>query len=335
MTRVDPLPSSDAPIRKVEETPAPTAPPRGKTTDRRAAIRPLVLLVLVLGIGFATWKYFTRREDYRGGDIQTTGTVEAVQVQLGFQVSGRIADVPVQEGDRVQPGQVVGRLQSEDLEVQVRMAGAALESARAALAQARANRDRNRLELQRTKVLLASGIATPQQMDTVLAAARVADAQVTANEAQVHQAEGTLAQAKLQLSYAILRSPQGGEISERIHLPGEMVQAGTAVIAIAQTDTVRVHAAVDETRVGAVRPGDTAIVRVYTFDKRLFQGTVTDIQPAGEFATRKDWGARRRDIRTFTVTAHVPNPEHLLKDGMTAEVTIRVSPEVQHISGAR
>src|SRR5262249_41596381 len=163
MTRVDPLPSSDAPIRKVEETPAPSLPPRAKR-NRRALIRPIVLLVVVLLIAFGIWKYFTRREDYRGGDIQTTGTVEAVQVQLGFQVPGRIADIPVMEGNRVQPGQVVGRLQSEDLEVQVRMAGATLESARAALAQARANRDRNTLELQRTKVLLASGIATAQQM---------------------------------------------------------------------------------------------------------------------------------------------------------------------------
>src|SRR5262249_46479188 len=150
MTRVDPLPSSDAPIRKVEETPVPAPPLKEKRSHRPAAIRPFILLVLILGIGFAIWKYVTRREDYRGGDIQTTGTVEAVQVQLGFQVAGRIADVPVVEGDRVQPGQVVGRLQSEDLEVQVRMMGAALESARASLAQARANRDRNRLELQRT-----------------------------------------------------------------------------------------------------------------------------------------------------------------------------------------
>ena len=333
MTRAESLPESDPPASKAEERPIAPVPAPAKRGHRPAAIGPIILLLVVGAIAFATWKYVTRREDYRGGDIQTTGTIEAVQVQLGFQVQGRIADVPVLEGDRVQTGQVVGRLQSEDLEVQVRMMGAALESARAALAQARANRDRNNLELQRTKVLLASGIATAQQMDTVLAAARVADAQVTANEAQVHQAEGTLAQAKLQLSYAILRSPEGGEVSERIHLPGEMVAAGTPVITIAQTDTVRVHAAVDETKVGAVRPGDTVVVRVYTFDKRLFQGTVTDIQPAGEFATRKDWGARRRDIRTFTVTAHVPNPEHLLKDGMTAEVTIHVSPEVQNLSG--
>ena len=75
-----------------------------------------------------------------------------------------------------------------------------------------------------------------------------------------------------------------------------------------------------------MRVGDKVHVRVYTFDRRLFEGDVTDVQPAGDFATRKDWGAQRRDIRTFTVTARVPNPDHLLKDGMTAEVTIAVAP---------
>jgi multidrug efflux pump subunit AcrA (membrane-fusion protein) len=77
--------------------------------------------------------------------------------------------------------------------------------------------------------------------------------------------------------------------------------------------------------VGAVRPGDHVRVKIYTFDQKVFDGVVTDVQPAGDFATRKDWGAQRRDIRTFTVTAEIPNPDHFLKDGMTAEVTIRPS----------
>src|SRR5262249_57664897 len=96
---------------------------------------------------------------------------------------------------------------------------------------------------------------------------------------------------------------------------------------------VGVVGAGEETGVGGVGPGDRGRVRVYTFARRQFEGKVTDIQPAGEFATRKDWGAQRRDIRTFTVTARVPNPERLLKDGMTAEVTIQVDPAVQRIAG--
>ncbi len=294
-----------------------------------AAVRPVVLLLVLALIGYFIWRYYNRREDYRGGNVQTTGTVEAEQVQLGFQVGGKIADVAVTEGSRVQPGQTVAKLDTRDLDMQVQGAFATVSSARASVAQARASRDRNQTELTRVRELLSRGYATAQQMDTVLAAARVAEAQVLAAEAQVRQAESALAQAQLQRSYAVLVAPDRGEVLERVHLPGEIVAAGTPVMTIAHTDTVKVHAAVDETKVGAVRPGDRVIVHVYTFDRRAFPGVVSDIAPAGEFATRKDWGARRRDIRTFTVTAHVPNPEHLLKDGMTADVTIDVSPSVE------
>jgi len=288
----------------------------------------VLLLILATG-GFFIWKYVTRREDYRGGDVQTTGTIEAVQVQLGFRVAGRIANVAVMEGAKVTPGQLVATLEPQDLMVAVQSARAAVAAAKASVAQATANRNRNDLELGRARALLSKGFVTPQAVDTMSAALKVSEAQVIAALAQVRQAESSLAQAELQLSYAVLKAPESGEVLERVHLPGEIVAAGVPVVTIAHTDTVKVHAAVDETKVGAVRPGDRVVLRVYTFDKKTFTGIVTDIAPAGEFATRKDWGARRRDIRTFTVTASVPNPEYLLKDGMTAEVTIDVSPSVQ------
>jgi RND family efflux transporter MFP subunit len=306
-----------------------------KNGSRLRFLRPLILLVVVGGGGFALWKYQHRSEGYRGGDVVTTGTVEAVHVRLGFKVGGRLADVPVSEGNDVQAGQIVGRIDSQDFEVQVRAAGASLASAQAGLAQAVANRDKAARDLKRLQSLIQSDATTAQQLDAARAAADVTAAQVLGAQAQVLQAETALSQAQLQLSYAELRAPEAGQVSEKIHRPGEIVMLGTPVLALAQLDTVKVHAAVDETRIGAVRPGDKVRVRVYTFDQRFFDGEVTDIQPAGDFATRKDWGAERRDIRTFTVTARVPNPEHLLKDGMTAEVTIQVDPSVQRMAAKR
>jgi RND family efflux transporter MFP subunit len=303
-----------------------------KKGSRLRFVRPLVFLLILGGGGFAWWKYQHRSEGYRGGDVVTTGTIEAVHVQLGFQVAGRLAEMPVSEGSVVRAGEVVGRLDKEDLEVQVSSARGALEAARAALAQARANRGKAVRDLARMRELLKENATTQQQMDAARAAAEVASAQVAAGDAQVHQAESALAQAQLQLSYAVLRAPQSAQVSEKIHEPGEMVMLGTPVIALAEMDTVKVRAAVDETRVGAVRPGDKVRVRVYTFDQKVFEGEVTDVQPAGDFATRKDWGAQRRDIRTFTVTARVPNPEHLLKDGMTADVTIVVNSTVRSMA---
>jgi HlyD family secretion protein len=306
---------------------------KGKGSPLRL-VRPLLLLAVLGGAGFGLWAYQHRREGYTGGDVSTTGTIEAVHVDLSFKVGGRVAEVMVSEGDTVGAGRLVARLEPEDLDVELAAARAALASALAALAQARATRAQAARDLARQRALLESDATTRQQVDSATAADEVAQAQVEAAEARVREAESALTQAGLSRSYAELRTPAAGQISEKVRQPGEMVIAGAPVLALAEMDTVKVHAAVDETRVGAVRPGDRISARVYSFDRRLFEGQVTDIQPAGEFATRKDWGAQRRDIRTFMVTARVPNPDHLLKDGMTAEVTIHVSAAVQKMAGA-
>jgi len=326
-----------APSPPAEKPAATSAPPPAEKGTAKAAsrghqIRRVVLILVLLAVVYGIWSYKHRKEGYQGGNITTTGTVEAVQVSLGFKVAGKVADVPVSEGDRVQMGQILARLEPQDLDVMVSSARAAVESARAALGEARANREKAARDLARMKELSREGAATRQQLDSALAAAQVGRAQVDAAEAQMHQAESTLAQAKLQRSYAVLTAPQAGQVTEKIHHPGEMINVGTSVVTIANLDTLKVHAPVDETRVGAVRPGDSVVVKVYTFDKRTFPGIVTDVSPAGEFATRKDWGAQRRDIRTFDVTAQVPNPQGLLKDGMTAEVTIVVSPAAHPVA---
>jgi len=296
-------------------------------------IRPAVLLLLLAAAIVAIWSYRHRKEGYHGGNITTTGTLEAVQVSLGFKVAGKVAAVPVSEGDRVRPGQIVALLESQDLDVAVSSAKAAVESARAAVGEARANREKAARDLARVRDLLSQGAATRQQLDAADAAFQVGAAQVAAGEAQRHQAESALAQAVLERSYATLTAPEAGQITEKIHHPGEMVTMGTAVVTVANLDTLKVHAPVDETQVGAVRPGDAVLVKVYTFDNRTFQGVVTDVSPSGDFATRKDWGAQRRDIRTFDVTARVPNPDGLLKDGMTAGVTIVTSLAARRVAG--
>jgi HlyD family secretion protein len=319
-----------------------------KHQRRPRVLRGIPVLLILAAIGFFGWRAATRREDYTGGDVHTTGTIEAVHVQLAFQVGGRLAAVPVSEGAVVRPGQLVGRLDPEEFEVRAQSAAAMLEAAeaarlqaQAARAQAKANRDRAAQDWKRTASLVKEEAITPQQVDAARAAAEATEAQLQAAaaqeqdaEAQVHQAQSALAQARLQVSYTQLYAPEAGQVAEVIRRPGEMVLAGTPVISVAQVDTVELHAAVDETRIGAVRPGDRVRAKVYTFNGQVFEGVVTDIVPAGDFATRKDWGAQRRDIRTFSVTASMPNPEYLLKDGMTAEVAIAVNPAVQKLVGA-
>lgn len=335
--------NASAPVQRPGTT-GPSQPPTTASRPDRAPAkrphpaqraRPIILLLILAVIAFFVWRNATRREGYNGGDVTSTGTVDADQVQLSFKVGGQLSDVPVTEGDRVQAGQIVARLDTRDLDVALASSRTELMAARAGVAQARANRERAAHDLARQQALVSTGATTMEALDTARASARVADAEVAAAVARVDGAVTALDRAQLQRSYADLKSPVPGLVSEKVHRPGEVVVIGTPVVVIAEVDTVKVHAAIDETRIGAVRPGDPVRVRVATFDKRVFDGQVTDIQPAGEFATRKDWGAQRRDIKTFTVTARVPNPDLLLKDGMTADVTVVVAPAVKQMVEAK
>jgi multidrug efflux pump subunit AcrA (membrane-fusion protein) len=128
-------------------------------------IRPLLIVTLLGVVGFLTWRNATRREAYTGGDVQTTGTIEAVHVRLGFKISGRIAEISASEGATVAAGQVVASLETQDLDVQLQTARASLELARAALVQARAARERTSRDLEQMHALLTKGIATAHDVD--------------------------------------------------------------------------------------------------------------------------------------------------------------------------
>src|SRR5262245_64057509 len=111
------------------------AKPRGAAK----IVRTVIMIVVIAVIAFLVWRQATRSEGYTGGDVVTTGTVQAVHVDLSFKVPGRIANVTVSEGDDVAPGQLIGRLETQDLDVQLASARATLALGRAAAAQARAN----------------------------------------------------------------------------------------------------------------------------------------------------------------------------------------------------
>src|SRR5262245_26037307 len=107
---------------------APAATPSSAAPAKRARrhpARPIVLVVLAALAAFLIWRSTHRREGYAGGNVVTTGTVEATHVRLGFKVPGRIASVPVEEGDRVKQGDVVATLEPEDFDVQANAALAA------------------------------------------------------------------------------------------------------------------------------------------------------------------------------------------------------------------
>ncbi|HHV77663.1 MAG TPA: HlyD family efflux transporter periplasmic adaptor subunit [Syntrophothermus lipocalidus] len=220
-----------------------------------------------------------------------------------------------------------------------------VQEAEAAVRQAQANLDICETTWKRIQDLYASGAVSAQDKDKAeaeykAALARLAQAQaalekaksgelqvtLSENDVAAAQAQVALAQAKydeavVYLNNATLKSPLAGIVTLRLMEPGETVGAGTPVLRITDLKNTWVKVFVGENRIGRVKPGTKAKVKVAAFDNREFDGVVKWVNPAGDFATQKAVNDQYdRDIRSFEVKVSIPNPDLELKTGMTATV---------------
>ena len=150
----------------------------------------------------------------------------------------------------------------------------------------------------------------------------------TRNEAEaarslVAAAGAALDQAAIQLGYARLTAPRAGVITSRSVEPGEVVTPGREVLTLSELATVDLKIFVDETQIGKVKPGQKAEVRIDTFPKRTFAGTVTFISPEGEFTPKIIQTQKERVKLVYLVKVSIPNPAFELKSGMPADAWLR------------
>lgn len=275
-----------------------------------------------------------------------SGRVAAiVRVELGATVTGRIAEVLVREGDRVQAGQLLARLDADELQAQAEQAQANLELARAragsqqelalptsqaTLAQASANLAAARQEARRSRDLLARGFVAQARVDETERAVQVAQAQVDAAQAAAKvnrvggnevvqarlrvreaQAAAALAQARLQQTRIV--APAAGRIVLRSVDPGQIVQPGRVLFQFAAEGSTQLLAQADEKFLGLLARGQTAQVVVDAFPAQAFAASVASIAPGID--------AQRG---TVEVKFAVASPPPFLREDMTLSLRVEV-----------
>jgi multidrug resistance efflux pump len=230
-------------------------------------------------------------------------------------------------------------------------AQARLQSTRAQLLQAEATLQRTESDSRRTIELAKQGVASDQervQAETNLAAqkalvqslqeqvsaaqadlsmaianthqAHAAQSTVESTRAQVANAESMLKQAEVRLGYTKIYAPLTGTVSVRAAREGEVLNAGQAIVTIVDLGDTWVRAAIPETDSDHIGLGDTLRVRLpggtITSGKVFFKSAEAD------FATQRDVGRRKRDIRTIVLKVRLDNPKGAYVPGMTAEVLV-------------
>jgi HlyD family secretion protein len=271
--------------------------------------RTLAVLIAVGALaGAAYWWQASKREAPQSDDLVLYGNVDIREVRLAFNGSEHVAEITVDEGDRVAAGQLLARLHTERLK-------AASERARAGLAAAEAEAHAAQLAYRRTRSLAAAKLASAEQADEAEAASRAADAGVDA-------ARAVLAEAEQALRDAQMVAPVDGIVRERIVEPGDFVTPQTPVLTLALTDPVWVRTYLPETYLGKVRPGDRALIATDSFPGKTYQGWVGSVSPTAEFTPKNVETPELRTRLVYQVRVFACNPQTELRLGMPATVTI-------------
>jgi HlyD family secretion protein len=223
--------------------------------------------------------------------------------------------------------------------------------AKAQLEPARAQLWKDQADLKRMQTLFDKGEVSAQDRDHADAAVRITQANVTALEeaikeedsaldvaqanrkqvdvrksaistsiAQLEQARASEAQMATQLSYTKIYSPIDGIVSVRVAKQGEVVAQGSPIVVVVDIDHLWVRAEVEETFIDSVGFGQKLRVRLPSGDE--IEGNVIFKGVENDFATQRDVSRTKRDIKTFAIKVAVPNPDHRLFTGMTADVLL-------------
>ena len=315
-----------------------------------------VLALLALMLRFTV---FRGRGDRDG--LVASGSVEATEAQLGFQVPGRIDTVAVQEGDRVAAGQLLARLDVTELQARRAQAAAQLDAARALLrelltgarteelAQARsaatAATDRlndTQRDLARTRQLLEGGAVSQEALDKAQTAFDLARAQrdqaaqsrqlveagprperLAAQRAQVAQAEAAVRQLDATLANAVIRAPFDGVVTVKDREVGETVGAGAPVLTVTNLNDRWVRIYIPETRIGAVHLGQGSQITADTYQGKVYQGQVSFIASEAEFTPKNVQTQDERVKLVYAVKVRITmDSTYDLKPGIPADVEL-------------
>jgi multidrug resistance efflux pump len=341
----------------------------------------LVVLLLAAAGGVA---YYVVRA--RATDLVLTGIVTANEVIVSPQIGGQLSRLLVKEGDTVSRDQLLAVIVPDELRAetsyytantaglssqvreaqaalryqqrqtadQIRQAEATLEASQAQQAEAEADLENARLNLERNQGLARENVITPQQFDQARTTYEAAGAHVTALKRQVEAQRATVAmahsnaeqvtvresqlqtnqqqlaaataqgaKASVRLGYTEIHSPIDGIVDVRAARAGEVVNQGQAIVTLINPDDLWVRADIEETYVDRVKLGDTLVVRLPSGVER--QGTVFFRGVDAGFATQRDVSRTKRDIKTFEIRMRVDNKDRRLAVGMTAYVLLPVN----------
>jgi len=294
--------------------------------------------------------------------VESTGTIEATQVDIRSEVGGQILKLHVDEGNRVQPGDILAEIDHEKLDYELKNAQGKVQEldarlsllqhgfrqeevrkAKEALHEAEIQLQDAQRENARVQRLYQDKVVSDQVKDSTETAYKSAmkrferakqdneifkvgyrSEEIAAAVAAKESATAAMSLMERKVRDATIQSPARGIISERYVEPGELVSPGSILFSIIDLQDIWIMAYVSEKNLGKVKVGQAGYVTIDSFPGKKFPGTVIYISPEAEFTPKNIQTKEERVKLVYGVKVQIKNDEELLKPGMPADVVLQV-----------
>lgn len=266
--------------------------------------------------------------------VSATGKIQPeIEVKLSSEVSGEIIELPVVEGQLVEKGDLLVRINPDLYQSSLQRSRAGLQNVKANYAQAEASLREAKSNYDRNKILFEKGVISKSEWDRIVAAYEVAEASKNAAYYGMQSAAATVTEATDNLARTTIYSPMRGTISKLDVELGERVvgtqqMAGTEILRVANLSNMEVEVDVNENDIVKVSVGDSTVVEVDAYLKREFKGVVTQISNSAIAGLTADqvtnFKVKVRILESSYSDLREGKPENFspFRPGMTATVDI-------------
>lgn len=282
-------------------------------------------IVVLSGGAYAFWLN-SRTSEIPAGIVMSNGRIEAERVDVAAKLPGRIAEILVSEGQWVKAGELVARMDTAEIDAQLRQAEASVVQARqqkiqaeALLKQRLSEQQFAQAEFSRSEKLAANGHTTQEQVDQAKTVLTTAEAGVSAAQAGIDLAVATIAAATASVERlqsvradADLTAPRGGRVQYILAKAGEVVGAGGRVITLNDLTDIYMTIFLPARDAGLLAIGSEARIILDPIPEYVIPAAVTFVASTAQFTPKSVETAEERDQLMFRVKLTIP-PELLEK----------------------
>jgi HlyD family secretion protein len=303
-----------------------------------------IALLVVIGVAFVI---AARGRDGKGVEVQSarvsrqqivqkvnaTGKIQPrTQIKISADVSAKIKQLGVVEGQWVEKGTFLVGLDRERYLAAVESAEANVRSAQANATLVSQNKDRTAKEFERSKELLAKQLESQSDFDAKQTAWQVEEARYKSAIEQVEQARAALKQARDDLSKTTIYAPMSGTVSELNKEVGEIALGSQfqadVILVIADLSEMEAQVNVDENDIVSIHPGQAAEIQTDALLAQPLKGTVSEISSSANTAA----SGTTEQKTEFEIKIGITSPPKTLRPGMTTSADIVTNTNPQALS---